>query len=478
MHQVFDAMAARAKRRPDAIAFRDDRDMLSWSGLAGRVYGLATQLRSAPLVIGIDLPDGVDYVIADLAATLAGRRVVPLPTFFGDEQRQHILRDAGIGAVIGLSEVGSGDISRIDPKTEQGLPVAYAGGADRVIYTSGSSGTPKGVIVGDRQLSASIAGLMDAVHPTEADRHLSVLPFVQLLEQIAGIFLPIVAGAETVIAPKATVALFGGPASAVAEAFDKARPTTSLLVPKLLNAWVADLKAKERGAASGLRFVAIGGASTSPHLIEEAIASGIPAYEGYGLSECCAVVSLNRPGDNAPGAAGRPLNGIEISIDDGEILVSGPTVMDGYLGGAPIAPNAVWRTGDVGRIDDGRLVVEGRKDALIVLPTGRNISPEWIEQRLLTLQVIASAALTLVDDRLIVVTAPRSPMGTEALAPVIEAALFDIPAYARPEGLIAVDPGSSGLNRPAGTPDRAVARAIAAKGPVTPLFTPQARKAS
>ncbi|MGI9508871.1 MAG: AMP-binding protein, partial [Geminicoccaceae bacterium] len=283
MHQVFDALAAQAKRQPDAIAFRDDYETLRWSDLAGRVYGLAMHLQSAPSVIGIDLPNGVDYVIADLAATLAARRVVPLPTFFGDQQCQHILHDAGVGAVIGFAERRSGVLPLLSPHAGLGSPIDYAGGADRVIYTSGSSGTPKGVIVGDRQLQASINGLMNAVQPSEADRHLSILPFAQLLEQVAGIFLPIMAGTETVIAPRTTATLFGGPASAIAEAFDAARPTTSLLVPQLLNAWVTDLKAKNSRAAKGLRFVAVGGAPTSPHLIDEALALGIPVHEGYGL---------------------------------------------------------------------------------------------------------------------------------------------------------------------------------------------------
>jgi long-subunit acyl-CoA synthetase (AMP-forming) len=482
MHQVFDAMATQAAGQPERLAFRDDRDALSWRDLAGQVYGLAAHLRTAPAVIAIDLPEGVDYVVADLAATLTGRRVVPLPTFFNDEQRRHIIANANVGAVIGYAEGRTRGLPMIHPRTPPGRPIAYAGGADRVIYTSGSSGTPKGVIVGDRQLGASIDGLLDAVRPSTGDLHLSILPFAQLLEQIAGIFLPICAGVETVIAPKATATLYGGPASAITDAFEEVRPATSLLVPYLLNAWAKDLEATGGRAPDGLRFVAVGGAPTSPHLIKQAAALGIPAYEGYGLSECCAVVALNRQDENLPGTAGRPLKGLDVTIDDGEVVVRGPTVMERYLGDEPrgerSAARATWRTGDLGRFLDGKLVIEGRKDTLLITPAGRNISPEWIEARLSTLPEVASAALTLAASRLVLVLAPRSTVNPSNLVPEIESVLADIPAYARPDGLVLVDPHSSPFIRSGGAPDRAIAKTLAANRVATPLFNTQQRKVS
>ena len=109
---------------------------------------------------------------------------------------------------------------------------------------------------------------------------------------------------------------------------------------------------------------------------------GIPVYEGYGLSECCSVVTLNRPGALKKGTVGRPLPGLEISIDEGEIVVEGPSVMEGYLGGPELS--GAWRTGDLGSLDEaGYLTVFGRKDNLIVTSLGRNVSPEWIETMLL-----------------------------------------------------------------------------------------------
>jgi len=137
-----------------------------------------------------------------------------------------------------------------------------------------------------------------------------------------------------------------------------------------------------RRAPEGLRCVAVGGAPTPPALIEAAWAVGIPVYEGYGLSECCSVVTLNRPGALKKGSVGRPLPGLKVSIEEGEIVVEGPSVMEGYLGGPN--PGGTWRTGDLGSLDeDGFLTVFGRKDNLIVTSLGRNVSPEWIETMLL-----------------------------------------------------------------------------------------------
>lgn len=461
MKSVFVALARNAADFPAAHAFCQGQDRLDWATLAGRVHAGARALSGAPQVIGVALPNGIDYVVADLAVTLAGKRLVPVPHFFSAEQIAHILRDAGVQAVIGR-DLG---LPMLTLPTAGAAPVDYAGKAERVIYTSGSSGTPKGVVLGDRQIGASLAGLRAAFAPDRADIHLSILPQSQLLEQICGILLPILAGAQVVIAPEATAALFGGPIAPMVAAFDAAQPTTSLIAPKLLAAWVADLAARGAAPPASLRYVAIGGAPTAPALLRRALALGIAVHEGYGLSEACSVVAVNRPGDNHPGSVGRVLNGIAVTIDAGEIVVSGPTVMQGYLG--QTAAPAQWRTGDLGHFEGERLVIEGRRDNLIVTPAGRNIAPEWVEARLVGLAQVLMGALALDGDALVLVLAAVAPV-TEA---EIAAALADLPIYARPSHMLVVDPRTPGLIRPAGTPNRAIAQALvaAARGQWTAL---------
>lgn len=472
MKSVFDALAQHAQTRPEAIAFRDDHGLVSWQGLAERVADLAYRLKDAPQSVGIGLSGGIDYVVADLAITLTGRRQVPLPFFFSIAQNAHILMDAGIGAVVAsdltlfallphikvIEPAFSGEARVLEP---------YEGGAERVIYTSGSSGSPKGVIIGDRQLDASLKALSDVIKASPADRHLSILPLAQLLEQICGIFLPILAGAETVFRLEATKTLFGAAIAPLSAAFNEAQPTTSLLAPAILGRWVADLEAKGITAPKSLRFVAVGGASTAPALIRSAQSFGVPVYEGYGLSECCAVVAMNRPGNNIAGSVGQVLDGLDVQLSEGEITVAGPAVMVGYLNGAP-APKR-WHTGDLGHFDGDRLVIDGRKDALLVTGAGRNISPEWVEQRLNADPRIFSSALGLreVDGVLVLIVVAVAPVGLDE----IENTLSDIPTYARPTEVIRVDPTEPGLLFPVGTPNRAIAKVLINTRVAEPFIT-------
>ena len=223
---------------------------------------------------------------------------MPVPSFFSPAQVRHLLADAGAELLDRLP----------DPETPP-LPLDYGGGAERVIYTSGTTGQPKGVVLGDRQLDASISGLAAALRPGAGDRYLSVLPQAQLLEQICGIFLPILAGAETLICPEGLAALLAGDGLGLARAAEEFCPTITVLAPRQLALWVAALRQGRARAPARLRYVAVGGAPTSPALLAEARQLGLPAAEGYGLSECCSVVALNRPGESHHGSVGQVLEG-------------------------------------------------------------------------------------------------------------------------------------------------------------------------
>lgn len=476
MHHIFEALNHNAATRPDATAFQDDKTTITWAQLVARVADLTARLSNAPKTIGIALAGGVDYVVADLAITLSGRRQVPLPFFFSKEQNAHILFDAKIGAVIAYDAAMFAALPHlgvIDPalSDNDALPLQdYQGGSERVIYTSGSSGKPKGVIIGDHQLDASLNALKKVLSASSADRHLSILPLPQLLEQICGIFLPILAGAETVFRFEATKALFGGPIKPFVEAFETVRPTTSLLAPAVLGRWITQLKAGGQTPPDSLRFVAVGGASSAPALIKSAQAAGIPVCEGYGLSECCAVVAMNRPGDSIAGTVGQVLDGVDVTVEDGEITVSGPTVMVGYLNGE--AAPARWKTGDLGHFEGDRLVVDGRKDALLVAGSGRNISPEWVEQRVNADPRIVSSALCIRgnDGALVLIIATAIPVTSRD----ITAHLTDLPEYARPHAVVFVQPDEPDFLFPVGTPNRQTAQNIVNSRAAAPLFTASA----
>jgi long-subunit acyl-CoA synthetase (AMP-forming) len=235
--------------------------------------------------------------------------------------------------------------------------------------------------------------LAAATQASASDSYLSVLPLPLLLETICSIFIPASIGAyvhfDTDLADRAG----RGDVTGIAKAFEAYRPTTSVLVPQLLKHWIAELQAAGQQAPSSLRFVAVGGAPVPKQVADVAWRWGIPVHEGYGLSECCSVVAVNRPKERRPGTVGQPLNGLRVSIDKGEIVVDGPSITDGYLGQK--SAKRPWPTGDLGAMDrDGFVTVLGRRDNLLVTSFGRNVSPEWIETMVLADPRIALCVVT------------------------------------------------------------------------------------
>jgi long-subunit acyl-CoA synthetase (AMP-forming) len=466
--RIFTTVARHALQARYKTALRSGARCIDYGQLAAFLNECARTLSGTPRVVGITTHDPLEAALADLALTYRGHVVVHVPPFFSPAQRAHIVEAAKVETVIGESG-GSVPIENL-PRPEAcpasagtlELPVA---GARRIIFTSGSSGTPKGVLIGERQMAAAVAGVEKAIRPGPQDRHLSLLPMAQLLEQVAGLYLPLLAGAEVHFCPEALGALFGGPMRPVMSALQAAQPTTTIVVPALLARMVSELKTAEDRAPKNLRLVAVGGAMTAPALLDEAWGLGLPVYEGYGLSECCSVVALNGPGKARAGTVGSVLEGVEVRIDDGEIVVAGPTVMDGYLGQPPVT--GAWRTGDLGRIEDGRLIIEGRKDWLIVTPQGRNINPEWVEACVCADPHIPAAGLYLAQDGQIeiiaVVTAPVAPAEIERL-------LADLPPYARPVRVRFVPASREGLLKPGGGIDRSQLAHLSATVPGCPLF--------
>ncbi len=187
-----------------------------------------------------------------------------------------------------------------------------------------------------------------------------------------------------------------------------------------------------------LRYVAIGGAPVSLRMLTRAAQLGLPVYEGYGLSECGSVVSLNCAIDNRAGSVGKPLPHVQIKFAaDDEIMVSNGAFL-GYLDAGPQAPvtDDFFHTGDCGYQDsDGYLHLTGRKKNMFITSFGRNVAPEWVERELIRPGVILQAAV-FGEGRpfnIAVIVASGRP-GSEA-RPAIDAAIAaanrDLPDYAR-----------------------------------------------
>lgn len=413
---ILTALARQCERQPDAFALIGEHDTLTYQDLGDAIAQISTLLNTLTAkTIGLALDNSPLWAVLDLAGLAANKVVIPLPFFFSSEQIAHSLLDAGIRCILTdqpdlytkiLAETGMETTSTFthiisgNEITEFRLgnipTVTLPPGTVKVTYTSGTTGHPKGVCLGADALYQVASSLLTATQGKPADKHVSVLPLSTLLENLAGVYVPLLAGATCHLFPLATVGLSGSSGLDVQKMLGiltRCKATTTILTPQLLHAQVAAIEAGYP-APSHLRFVAIGGASVSERLLRRAQALDIPVYEGYGLSECTSVVSLNTKKNHCIGSVGKPLPHVRLKFSpEGEILVSGATLL-GYTGSEPIAEDAWWPTGDIGQLDDnGFLHLTGRKKNIFITSFGRNVSPEWVERELTLHPAIAQAAV-------------------------------------------------------------------------------------
>jgi len=452
MHELLAALGCRAESGGSRQAFDDGVTRLEYGHLASRVAGAAEDLRSpnSPSVIGVLGGNHVETVVGQLAGWHAGKIIVPLPPFLPIPQLRHIVADAGISHILATPELADTaaclalPFTLISDRLAQWTAPAPSG-AGTIIYTSGTTNRPKGVLLESGQLVWSARALAEAIGADQDDVYLSVLPLATLLETISAVVIPILVGARVRLEP-ALAANFGEVSGgALATAVALRRPTCMVLVPQLLANWVRRLGDSSVKAPDSLRVVAVGGASLAPALAEKAWRRGIPVYEGYGLSECGSVVALNRPSQRKAGTAGKPLPGLDVRIVDGEIVVDGPPVMDRYLHGSPVGRK--WNTGDFGEIDeDGHLIVHGRRDNVLVTPLGRNISPEWIEALINADPRVRCSVVTHVEGPYLTALVVPSVRGedwfdrasAESIASLMSACCAGAPNYARPRQAVVI----------------------------------------
>ncbi|MBL0167146.1 MAG: AMP-binding protein [Propionivibrio sp.] len=223
------------------------------------------------------------------------------------------------------------------------------------------------------------------------------MPLATLLENIGGIYTPLLAGATICLPGLAAVGLTGSSgldAGRMIAALGDWQASTTIMVPQMLQALVT---AGQDGVSMPrrLRYLAVGGAPVSLHCLKRPGTLGLPVHEGYGLSECASVVAVNRPGESRTGSVGKPLPHVRIDFaDDGEILIYG-TWWNGYLGDRALPQTGDYiATGDLGYLDaDGFLFLSGRKKNIFITSFGRNVAPEWVEVNLVSQAGIAQAAI-------------------------------------------------------------------------------------
>ena len=434
----------------DSVALEDATRQVTFGELDALIEEEGAWLAACGERFALIADNGIGWAVTDLALHVRGLVTVPLPGFFTAQQVQHVIDDAGIDCLLtdepervrgmlggwrcsGVSSRTELAVFRrqLDASVRRPLPA----GTVKVTYTSGSTAAPKGVCLGAADLEAVAGSLAAATAQLGVERHLCLLPLATLLENVGGVYAPLLAGARTILPSAAVTGIsYAGPDPArVLGCITGARPASLVLVPELLKLLVASA---ERGwpPPSSLRFVAVGGASVSVELLERAEAVGMPVYEGYGLSECASVVCLNTPGARRPGSVGRPLPHAQVRVGaDGELIVSG-TTMRGYLGDPPRRPGAEWATGDLGEIDaDGYVYVHGRRGNMYITSFGRNVAPEWVEREILVEPAIGHV-LVHGEARpyaVAIVSASRDSADAATIDRAIRAANERLPEYAQ-----------------------------------------------
>lgn len=399
--KVLNRITEQAQTHPDVIAIKGISGHYTWRQLWWAVNELSVVFK--PLknkIVALYADNSPEWIIADLAAAMSDIILLPLPTFFSSSQCNHALTEASADVLLCRELPGwltqclspIDECQKISIGGEPWLMIDLTSNHDALIppgcrkitFTSGSTGQPKGVCL-SQEHQERVADSIVQVTQLSAGAHLTLLPLSTLLENVAGVYAPLLNGGEIICLPQHDVGLTGSSHFDVGQfirVIDDYQPASMIMLPEMLSALLIALNSGWQAPAT-LQFIAIGGSKVAASLIEQAARHGLPVYEGYGLSECCSVISLNTPQLNQQASVGRALPHVELKIDKSEIVVSGNTCL-GYLNLPESWHKQSFNTGDIGFFDqDGYLHIDGRKNNLLISSYGRNISPEWPESEVL-----------------------------------------------------------------------------------------------
>ncbi|UCE84922.1 MAG: o-succinylbenzoate--CoA ligase [Deltaproteobacteria bacterium] len=424
-------LAARASISAGKIAVECGGERVRYAELERRVRAVAHRLRGLGVrerdVVGVLLGNGLPFVEQVHALAACGATILPLNVRLTAAELAVPLRDSGArlllhgrGALAELAASAAEASPGLKTALADPLPVrpdsggaarsaaasAFDASGDRaIVYTSGTSGVPRGAILTHENFlwSAVASAFHLGVRPD--DRWLACLP----LFHVGGLSILL----RSVLYGTAVVVHERFDPARVSRSLDADRITLASLVPTMLER-ILDARG-DRPAPSTLRCVLLGGAAAPASLLERARALGFPMAPSYGLTEATSQVATRPPdGDANDAPAGLvPLLGTQLRVvaadgrdlppgESGEILVRGPTVMRGYVDRGAASHGALrdgWlHTGDVGSLcADGSLQVAGRRDDLIV-SGGENISPAEVEAVLLQHPEVAEAGVAGVAD--------------------------------------------------------------------------------
>lgn len=428
---LIDSLFKNATETPDALAVIDDQGEHKYAQLASLADAVANQLKNLTSAdtVALLLPPGAAYISAFYGILLSGKAVVPVNYLLGSKEIGHLLKDSGAdtlisaqhliarmrqtlpgGEAIAQELIGSGmkllDISTIPvaehfPKPEE-LPKQNPDDLAVLLYTSGTSGLPKGALLSYGNLQSDVDAAIQHAALTHQHRFLGVVPLFHSFGMTAMMLAPIQLATTTIYLQRFSPV-------ACLQAIRQHKVSLLFGVPSMFAA-IGRLKDAKPEDFAPMHALISGGEPLSPAIRELFMTRFSKALlEGYGLTETSPILALNTPQAHKTGSVGLPLPTAEIRIADenngplarnveGEIQVRGPMVFQGYhnlpdVTAAAFTPDGYFRTGDLGHLDeDGFLFITGRLKDLIII-SGEKLHPREVEDLLVLQPAVAEAAV-------------------------------------------------------------------------------------
>lgn len=418
MHPLLNAFERNVAASPDRPALCDQSLILDYQSLRAVAAGLAAQIQSETEQprVGIMAPTSSACAASILACWYAGKTPVPLNFLLGPRELGQVVRDAGLDCVLTIEHFAAA-LAPIGLKTlllsAQTLvpgrletPSAASSDTAAIIYTSGTSGDPKGVCMSFDNLVQNAKACIEYARMDSKQVFLSLIPQFHSFGFTVGTVAPLLLGVTAWYLPRFS------PVAAVSTIAEK-NVTILIAIPSMYGA-LAKMKNADREALASLYLAMSGGEPLSPVIIEAFHTRfGIDIMEGYGLTETSPVVAVNMPWAHRAGSVGRALPGIEVSTVDeagrplpagevGELIIRGHCVMRSYHNKPDLTANVIkdgaLHTGDVGRVDsDGFIHITGRAKEMMIVG-GENVFPIEIESALCSHPAVAEAAVVGMSD--------------------------------------------------------------------------------
>jgi long-chain acyl-CoA synthetase len=417
--EVFES-AAKSHHSRDAVI--EEKKRWTFAELADEVDRIAVVLKEKVKgnTVGVLLLNSQKYVCTMLAIWKAGKTAVPLNYLLPPADLGFIVKDSGMSALVS-SQFFNQALSVLKPLFGDKGTILMADDASFLpasagevmseyrdpalyLYTSGTTGRPKGVILTHDNLIANVESCQRAGDFDYRDGFLCLLPFFHTYAITGTLLLPLLNGSKMVLVDRFQPAKVLG-------LIQEHKISVFLAIPSMYRVLAGTDGDFD---VSSVRFP-ISGGEPLPMSTLEAFEKrfNVPIFEGYGQTEAAPVVTLNRPGSRKPGTIGQALPGVEVAIWDdqnrvlpsgevGEIMVRGRNVMQGYNRlqeeTAKTITNGWLHTGDLGRLDnEGFVTITGRKKDLII-SAGENIYPREIEEALAQHPKVKEVAVIGVKD--------------------------------------------------------------------------------